>query len=269
MHGVEIFSEHFRDFKENYVVIGGMACEDHLNTQGLEFRVTKDIDLIILVENLNHAFVSQLWDFVVKGGYRQKEKEQQKRQYYRFVNPEDSSFPFQLELFSRLPDMIEEQGKMVFTAIPTDEELSSLSAILMDEEYYTFTKEQSDHDGNFRRANAFSLICLKAKAYLNLSEEKTKGENIDSKKIKKHRNDVFRLALTLTEDDLIIVKGKIKEDLTTFLDEMTQNPPDINGVLRNMGVSGVLVNDLLAQLRTTFLNPSIKKGGRSSNPILL
>lgn len=255
MHGIEIFSEYFRGFEENYVVIGGVACEDHLNTQGLDFRVTRDFDLIILVENLNHAFVSQLWGFVAKGGYRQKEKEQRTRQYYRFFDPVDTSFPLQLELFSRLPDMIEEQAGMTFTPIPTDEELSSLSAILMEEEYYVFTKEQSDQDGNFRRANAYSLICLKAKAYLNLSKEKAKGEQIDSKKIKKHRNDIFRLALTLTEDDLITVPGKKEEDLAEFLDGMAQDPPDISGILKNMGFSGILVGDLLAQLRTTFKIP--------------
>ncbi len=255
MHGIEVFSEHFRGFEENYVVIGGVACEDHLNTQGLDFRVTRDIDLIILVENMDHAFGSQLWDFVAKGGYRKKEKERQERQYYRFMDPEDASFPTQLELFSRLPDIFEEQGEMTFTPIPTDEELSSLSAILMDEEYYTFTKEQSDQDGNFRRANGYSLICLKTKAYLNLSEAKARGEDIDSKKIKKHRNDIFRLALTLTEDDLITVRGKIEEDMNVFLDEMTENPPDIKGILKNMGVSGILVQDLLAQLRTTFQIP--------------
>lgn len=39
------------------------------------------------------------------------------------------------------------------------------------------------------------------KAWLDLSERKAAGEDIDSKNIKKHKNDVFRLA-TNTEKDV-------------------------------------------------------------------
>lgn len=38
------------------------------------------------------------------------------------------------------------------------------------------------------------LIPFKMKAYLDLSMRKKNGEHVDSKNIKKHKNDVFRLA---------------------------------------------------------------------------
>ena len=42
------------------------------------------------------------------------------------------------------------------------------------------------------------LIPFKAKAWLDLKERKLNGEQVDSKNIKKHKNDVFRLAQLIT-----------------------------------------------------------------------
>ena len=39
--------------------------------------------------------------------------------------------------------------------------------------------------------------CQKAKAWLDLTERKNAGENVDSKNIRKHKNDVFRLTALL------------------------------------------------------------------------
>ena len=50
MVGIEVFTQHFKDFHESYIVIGGVACEDHFDEEGLDFRATKDIDLVLVVE---------------------------------------------------------------------------------------------------------------------------------------------------------------------------------------------------------------------------
>ena len=42
------------------------------------------------------------------------------------------------------------------------------------------------------------LIPFKAKAWLGLKERKLNGDQVDSKNIKKHKNDVFRLAQLIT-----------------------------------------------------------------------
>ena len=47
-------------------------------------------------------------------------------------------------------------------------------------------------------ANIESLICLKSKAFLDLSQMKAIGESVDSKHIAKHKKDIFRLAAMLT-----------------------------------------------------------------------
>lgn len=46
------------------------------------------------------------------------------------------------------------------------------------------------------------LIPFKAKAWLDLKERKLNGEQVDSKNIKKHKNDVCRLAQLITANGL-------------------------------------------------------------------
>ena len=41
--------------------------------------------------------------------------------------------------------------------------------------------------------DAAYLIPFKAKAWMDLTDRKAAGEHVDSKNIKKHKNDVFRL----------------------------------------------------------------------------
>ena len=36
MVGIEVFTQHFKDFHESYIVIGGVACEDHFDEEGLK-----------------------------------------------------------------------------------------------------------------------------------------------------------------------------------------------------------------------------------------
>jgi hypothetical protein len=43
-----------------------------------------------------------------------------------------------LELFSRLPDALDHAEGSELTPVPVDDEVSSLSAILMDDDYYAF-----------------------------------------------------------------------------------------------------------------------------------
>lgn len=69
------------------------------------------------------------------------------------------------------------------TPIPVDEALSSLSTILMSDDYYSFTIENSEVEGNLHRATIEALICLKVKAFLDLNSRKGKGENLDKRDI--------------------------------------------------------------------------------------
>lgn len=251
MRGLNTFAEHFKAYRDAYIVIGGAACHDHFVNQGLEFRVTNDIDTILVIEVVDDAFIAHFWEFIIQGNYERNEIAEEKK-YYRFINPQAEDFPVQVELFSRTPDVIPHNDGMRFTPIPADEDISSLSAILMDDDYYTFTLENSVKNDLLHRADDLALICLKAKAFLDLSERKAAGQRVDSKQIKKHKNNVFRLAATLPGDKQIIPPNSIQKDVTTFVGQMEENPPDTKSMLKEMGITGIGADDLIGQLKQTF-----------------
>ena len=66
--GIDVFSRHFANYKEQYVVIGGTACEMLLSEEALDFRLTRDIDMVLIVEALTSEFATAFWEFIDKGG---------------------------------------------------------------------------------------------------------------------------------------------------------------------------------------------------------
>lgn len=91
--GIEIFRDYFSDYQEQYILIGGMACSLLLDEAGLSFRVTKDIDMVLIVEALTTQFVSAFWKFIDNGGYRARQKSSGKPEFYRFVEPQTPEYP--------------------------------------------------------------------------------------------------------------------------------------------------------------------------------
>ncbi len=132
VRGLEIFRDHFQNYADRYVLIGGAACDIAMTSAGLEFRATKDLDIVLCVEAMDPAFVQAFWDFVRAGGYEAKEKSTGEKQFYRFQTPKNENYPFMVELFSRKPDVLQVADGSHLTPLPIEEELSSLSAILMD-----------------------------------------------------------------------------------------------------------------------------------------
>ena len=177
VRGIDTFKQFFKGFEDNYVIIGGTACEIHEDLYAQVPRATKDIDIILIVEALSAEFVAKFWEFVKKGNYGQRNKGvnesvEPKHEYFRFMKPADSAFPYQVELFSRSLGLMNFPEEARITPIPVDEDLSSLSAILMDNDYYHFTIEHSLLEDEVHIANIESLICLKSKAFLDLSQRK-------------------------------------------------------------------------------------------------
>jgi len=186
--GIDQFRAHFEGFNDRYVLIGGAACYLAMEEAGLDFRVTKDLDIVLCVEALDAKFVGVFWDFVKKGGYQNRQKSTGKKLFYRFYKPEDTTFPWMLELFSRIPDALYLHDDAHLTPIPVDEEASSLSAILLNDAYYSFIHESKKESGGITAVPPESLVPLKAKAWLNLSGRRDAGEKVDEKDIKKHKN---------------------------------------------------------------------------------
>ena len=99
-----------------------------------------------------------------------------------------------------------------------DSDHHSLSAILLQEDYYNLIRTHQDNRKGFRVANATALIPLKAYAWLDLNRRKEEGEKIDSKNISKHRSDVFRLAATLPGEPGPELPAPVLNDLRRFLE---------------------------------------------------
>ncbi len=208
--GLDKFKVHFQEHSDKYILIGGAACDYWFSDYGSEFRATKDLDIILVVEALDNSFFSSFWDFIKKGNYGKMQCEEKKKQYYRFNEPAEEGYPYQIELFSRKSDIIKLPEEAHLTPIPADEEFSSLPAIILDDVFYNFVKDNCMKKDDFPLLNIPGLICLKAKAFFELKERKKK-ENIREKEIKKHRNDIIRLLSLLTKNERIILPYKIKE----------------------------------------------------------
>ena len=139
VRGLDKFKEYFAGFDGNYVLIGGAASNLLEEENRLVPRATKDLDIILVVEALTSSFVKRFWQFVRDAGYVHRQKGTDRSELYRFYQPTDANYPAQLELLSRKPDLIELPKDIVIGSIPVGEELSSLSAIMLNDEYYHFT----------------------------------------------------------------------------------------------------------------------------------
>ena len=146
--GIERFKEWFQGYEDQYAIIGGTACDLLMAEEGLDFRGTKDIDLVLIVEAISPEFSRRFWEFVRSAAY---------------------------------------------------------------------------------------LIPFKAKAWLDLTARKANGENVDSKNIRKHKNDVFRLSALLIPGTQIAVNQAVWDDLQNFLIAMQaeQLDPRQFGITRN------------------------------------
>lgn len=69
VRGLDILKEYFEEYSDNYVIIGGTACDMIIDEAGFTPRVTKDIDIILVVEALNADYVKQFWQFIKDGNY--------------------------------------------------------------------------------------------------------------------------------------------------------------------------------------------------------
>jgi hypothetical protein len=251
VRGLEIFKEYFKDYSENYIIIGGTACDVIIDNAGFEARATKDIDIILIVEALTKEFVLKFWEFINDGEYERREKSEDERKYYRFIQPKTKNFPLQIELFSKIPDLMDLEGEPHLTPIPVDDDLSSLSAILMDDEYYKFTINNSRTEAGVHFAGTEALICLKAKAFLDLTQRKSEGEDVDGRSIRKHKTDIFRLAVLLPSEHQVELPDRIKNDLKAFVDSISEELPD-KAIFKQMGIGAIDVEQVFRQIKSIF-----------------
>ena len=218
--GIEKFREHFAGHKEQYALIGGAACDLIFTDAGLPFRSTKDLDIVLCVEVIDKSFAYAFQGFLEAGGYKARQKSDGRKEFYRFYQPKDVSYPSMIEVFSRQPGGFELPDERSITKVPVDEGILSLSAILLDESYYIALQNSRIIREGISLLSEELLIPFKAKAFLNLIQRKIDGDTVNNTDIKKHRNDVFRLAQLLSPDHHVDVAEPINNDLRKFMDSI-------------------------------------------------
>ena len=183
-----------------------------MENEELAFRATKDIDIVLIAESITAEIGRQFWEYVKEAGYEHLNKST--------------------------------GNDAVLTPLPIDDEISSLSAILLNESYYELLKTGQMMIDGIPVLSPTCLIPFKAKAWLDLKERRFNGEKIDSKNIKKHKNDVFRLAQLITADTRKLLSSEVAEDMTKFLSEITDEQVD----LKSLGIRGTEKQKMLDML---------------------
>lgn len=94
------------------------------------------------------------------------------------------------------------------------------------------------------------LIPFKAKAWIDLSDRKEAGEPIDSKNIRKHKNDIFRLSELLSSDQepLSFMSDVIRNDMKVFFEKIDSENVD----LKQLGIYRKTKESILEQLRYIY-----------------
>jgi hypothetical protein len=213
--GIEKFTEYFKKYEDCYTIIGGAACDILMSSAKLDFRATKDIDMIVLFEDKFEDFAKEFWNFIMEGHYKCGWRNDTELHFYRFTDP-DEGFPSQIELFSRKPDYHLQSGG---TIIPMhiDNDTSSLSAIMLSDDFYYFMLQGREIVAGLPLLKPSYLIVFKMYAWVNLMYQKTEGKQIDSKEIRKHKNDVFRLWQLVSKNERVTLHGEPREAVIDFL----------------------------------------------------
>ena len=248
VRGLDLWKDYFAEYADHYVLIGGAACHWYEEEYAQNPRATKDLDLILVVESLSAEFGVKFWDFIKEGRYSSRQRGEDKHEYYRFMNPEDKRYPQQVELFSRQVDGLQLPEEARLEPIHIEDGVSSLSAILMDDAYYHFTIEHSTVYEGIHLANVEALICLKAKAFMDLQNRKNRGDNIDSDKIEKHKKDVIRLTALLSGDSVFKLPESLQKDISDFCGSVQHDLPNID-FMKSAGLGNMNAEDLIVSLK--------------------
>ncbi|MDO4971295.1 MAG: hypothetical protein Q4E41_04275 [Bacteroidales bacterium] len=257
MEGLDKFKEAFDAYSDNYVIIGGTACDITMKGTAVKPRATHDIDMIVIVEKMSPEYGEQFWQFIREAGYRPEKchtkEETVKYELYRFVDGKPG-YPEMIELLSRHPDVLGEPKGLVIEPLPIGEDVSSLSAIILDDDYYHFTIEHSRLTDGIRHADSTALIALKARAYLNLVQDKADGKHVNTKDIKKHRSDVLKNVVLLSPDEFISAPTSIAGCIKDFVTAIRNDWNELASPLaKSLDQSEDFIDALLDQLNELFI----------------
>lgn len=248
--GFDLFKKYFAPFQDAFIVIGGTACDLNFQLYG-GFRRTKDIDLIVLTETFSETFATALHAFLHDGGYSCYVTRDKHPHYYRFLSPKNDDYPAQIELLS--PSLLPEHPDAPFTPLSLDTEIHSLSAIVLDTDYYLYAKTHRDFTWGVPCLTPDALIVFKSFAYLNLFQQrKTNAKSVRSEDLNKHRNDIFRLLTILPADSRFHLPPPIRSHLHEFIALLPIDSPEWDAINASLGILALPKERYLARLIEIF-----------------
>lgn len=224
--GIGRFAQALSAHSDGYVLIGGGACSILFNEVGRDFRLTKDLDLVIIADRGDAEFARDLWKFVKEGGYTAGSRKEGQCTYYRFQLPEGSpasDYPGQIELFARHPNFELADEDTAIAPLPFDESVSSLSAIILDDGYFEFIRDNAVRVSGVSTLDALHIIPLKMRAHVDLNRKHDAGipDGGNAKDLRKHRSDVASLTGLLASTDRLPLEGQMRDDAEAFLDDFS------------------------------------------------
>jgi len=223
VRGLDVFAEWFKDFSDQYVLIGGTAASLVMQDFGAPFRGTRDLDVVLHLETLTPEFGEIFWKFIDAAGYEIKQKSDGWPRLYRFQKPKEEDYPWMVELFSKLPEGIELFEGSHLSPIPMGDDVSDLSAILLDSDYYEFAMSGRKTREGLTWIAEDRLIPLKALAWINLTRSKEAGVDIRSGDIRKHLEDIVNLSGLFSPQMRFDVPLRISADLKEFIKRVTSD----------------------------------------------
>lgn len=247
--GFDSFKEKFKGYEDCYTIIGGTACDILMNEAGLDFRATKDIDMILLIEERFAEFATTFWSYIKDGGYKCGWRNSDVPHFYRFAEPQAAGYPVMIELFSRRPDFQIDHPEIHLTPLPVSDEISSLSAIMLDDNYYRLMLAGRRTMNGVSLLGAEYLMLFKMKAWLDLRQKKADGVHVNERDLKKHKNDVFRLFPLVVPTAQVSISSAVGADVGQFIDAMKGETVD----LKKLGAEGIPLEELLTVLERMFV----------------
>ncbi len=224
VEGFESFREKFREYGDCYTIIGGTACDILMSEANLDFRRTKDLDIILILEEKGTEFGTAFWEYIKEGRYKCGWRNSEEAHFYRFTKPMPG-YPAMIELFSRKPGWkLENDGDIA--PVHIDEDISSLSAILLNDDFYEFMMKGRRMANGVSVLSAEYLIPFKMYAWIDIKRRKESGTHANTRDYKKHKNDVFRLLRIVNPDETIKSDGAVKKGIEDFLTEIVEEPVD-------------------------------------------
>lgn len=65
--GIDTFRDYFAEYTDQYVLIGGAACDLSFGEVEMDFRTTRDLDMVLIIEAQTKSFGQRFWEFVKDG----------------------------------------------------------------------------------------------------------------------------------------------------------------------------------------------------------